>query len=90
MAIGGRIRLRRLSAQRRADRAELKAFHGGVVGMDASRNRTSQLLLVLALAATFFGAWLAVVGAFIGFLLLAAGLPCTVAIAVWCVRRWDY
>src|SRR5581483_10727424 len=55
MMIGEKIGLRRRSPQRRAGRAELKAFHGGVAGLDEPKNRKSQLLLVLALTATFFG-----------------------------------
>jgi hypothetical protein len=90
MTVPGKLRLRRVTAQQRADRAELKAFHGGVVGSDAPKNRKSQLLLVLGLAATFFGSWLAVVGVFLGFALLALGLPVTVATAVWCIRNWEY
>lgn len=90
MTVPGRLRLRRGTAQQRADRAELKAFRGGVVGSDAPKNRKSQLLLVLGLAATFFGSWLAVVGVFLGFVLLALGLPLAVATAVWCIRNWEY
>jgi hypothetical protein len=90
MTTSGKLHLRRLSAQERADRAELKAFHGGIKGVEAPKNRLSQLALVLALAATFFGIWLAVVGLLIGFILLAVGLPATVGITVWCLRRWDY
>ena len=90
MTTEGKIRFRRLSAQQRADRAELKAFHGGVSGVDSPKNRKSQLVLVLALAATFFGAWLSIVGTVMGFVLLAVGLPATVGAAVWCIRNWDY
>ena len=90
MTSGAKIRPRRRSAQQRADRAELKAFHGGIAGKGEPRNRKSQLLLVLALGATFFGAWLAVVGVVIGFVLLALGIQAAVATAVWCVRNWDY
>ena len=84
-----KIRLRRSSPQ---GRAELKAFHGGVVGMEEPKNRKSQLLLVLALTATFFGAWLSVAGVevVLGLLLVAVGLPSTIAIAAWCVRNWTY
>ena len=90
MTTGERIRLRPLSAQQRTDRAELKAFRGGISGTDAPKNRRSQLLLALALAATFFGIWLAVVGAVVGFIMLAVGLPTTAGTAVWCIRNWDY
>jgi hypothetical protein len=31
-----------------------------------------------------------VVGVFLGFALLALGLPVTVATAVWCIRNWEY
>lgn len=90
MTVPEKLRLRRGTAQQRADRAELKAFHGGVVGSDSPKNRKSQLLLVLGLTATFFGSWLAVVGVFVGFVLLALGLPVAVATAVWCIRNWEY
>ena len=90
MTVGEKIRLSRRTPQQRADRTELKAFHGGVAGSEEPKNRPSQLLFVLALAAMFFGAWLAVVGVFLGFVLLALGLPATVVTAVWCIRNWDY
>jgi hypothetical protein len=90
MTVAERIQRRWRTPQQRADRAELKAFHGGVVGTDSPKNRGSQLLLALGLAATFIGTWFALVGVLIGFVLVAVGLPTTVATAVWCIRNWDY
>jgi fatty acid desaturase len=83
-----------LTEQERADRAEVKAFHAGVNRSDGPKNRKSQLLLVLALAATFVGASLALAAGgrprVIGLCLLAVGFPALVVTAVWCFRNWDY
>lgn len=74
--------------EKRADRAEAKAFRAYRRGL--SRNRKSQLLLALAVSATFAGGSLSLVGSYVGFGLFAVGLPATVAIGVWCLRNWDY
>ena len=74
----------------RSDRAEIKAFRPGVEGRPVSKQRGSQVVLVLGFAATFVGAWLAVVGNVVGIVLLVVGLPTLLAAAVWSFRNWDY
>jgi hypothetical protein len=76
--------------QGRADRAEAKAFRDGFNRRGLSKNRKSQLLLTLAVCATFVGGSLSLVGSYVGFGLFIVGLPATVAIGVWCLRNWDY
>ena len=83
-----------LSDQERADRAEEEAYRPGINRSSGPKNRKSQVLLVLALGATFIGASLAladrgVLGVF-GLCLLAVGLPALVVTAVWAFRNWDY
>ena len=76
------------------DRAELEAFHGGVNRSDDPKNRRSQVLLVVALAATIVGASLALADqgwlSVIGLCLVAVGLPALFITAVWAFRNWDY
>jgi hypothetical protein len=76
------------------DRAEQKAYRPGVNRSSGPKNRKSQLLLALALAATFVGASLALAArgtlGLIGLCLLVVGLPTLVITAVWCFRNWDY
>ena len=80
--------------EERADRAEMKAYRPGVNRSGGPKNRKSQVLLALALGATFAGASLALVDrgplGLTGFLLLAVGVPTLVITAVWCFRNWDY
>jgi hypothetical protein len=76
--------------QRATDRAEIKAFKSGVDGHRVSKQRGSQLLLVLGLAATFAGAWLADGGSFVGVVFLIVGFPTLLAAAWWSFRNWDY
>jgi hypothetical protein len=91
MKILDRLKTRRpLTAQQRSDRAEVEAFHAGVVGREVPRSRKSQLFLVLALGLTFVGAWMGVGGSGLGFALFVVGLPATVAIGWWCFRNWEY
>lgn len=73
-----------------ADRAEMKAFKSGVDGRRRSKQRGSQVVLVLGLGATFAGAWLADGGSLAGVVFLAVGLPTLLAAAVWSFRNWDY
>lgn len=82
------IRGRPLTEQERADRAEMKAFRPN--STRTPKNRKSQLLVVLALAVTFVGAWLADVGSPVGVGLFVVGLLVTVVTGVWCFRTWDY
>jgi hypothetical protein len=89
MAIVTRIR-HRPSDLERADRAEAKAFRPGFGRRGLPKNRKSQLLLALAICATFVGGSLSLVGSYVGFALFSVGLPATVAIGVWCMRNWDY
>jgi hypothetical protein len=89
VTIADKLRRRPLTAQEHSDRDELKAFRPAIDRSD-SRNWKSQVLLVLALGATFVGAWLSVVGNLAGFVLVVVGLPATVATGMWCFRNWDY
>lgn len=84
-------RTRPLTEQKRADRAEMKAFRlDSKRAQKSRRNRASQLLLALTLVVTFVGAWLAVAGVLAGVGLVVVGLPAAVGTAVWCFRNWDY
>ena len=76
--------------QERADRAEAAAFRPGVEHSNSSKNRTSQVLLVLFFFATIAGGSLALTGRYVGFFVFVVALPATVAVAVWCFRNWDY
>jgi len=78
------------SDEERAARAEAEAFRPGIERSNTSKNRTSQVLLVLALIATFVGGSLALVGSNAGLVLFIVGLPVTVVTGVWCFRNWDY
>ena len=80
-----------LTRRDRADHDEIAAFHAGINGRRAARNRTSQGLFVAALPVTFAGAWLAVGGGSlgpIGLCLLAVGLTTLVVTALWLFRNW--
>jgi hypothetical protein len=83
-----------LTDEERADRAEVRAYHPGVSRSDGPKNRTSQVLLVVALAATIVGASLALADqgwlSVIGLCLVAVGLPALFITAVWAFRNWAY
>ncbi len=79
-----------MSDEKRAARAEAKAFRPGVKGAKSSKNRGSQISLALALGGTLVGGSLMLVGSYVGFALLVVGIPATVGIGVWCLRHWDY
>jgi hypothetical protein len=74
-----------LSQDERADRALAETYGRGV--QRASGNRTSQILLVLALIATVTGVFVA--GTAVGIGLLAFGVPTLVATTIWCLRNWE-
>jgi hypothetical protein len=78
MMVMDKIR-RRPTDLERADRAEVKALRAGFGRKGLPRNRKSQLVLALAICATFVGGSLSLVGSYIGFALFAVGLPATVA-----------
>jgi hypothetical protein len=88
--VGSLIQRRPLTDVERAARAEAEIVRRGFDRGYSSRNRKSQLLLIVAFCATFAGGSLALVGSYVGFGLLAVGLPATVVLAVWCLRNWDY
>ena len=90
MTVGDKIRRRQPTDLEREDRAEAKGFRPGFARRGLPKNRTSQALLALALVATFVGGSLSLVGSYVGFGLFVVGLPATVAIAVRCLRNWDY
>lgn len=90
MAIAQMLRRRAPTDPERADHAEVQAFHAGVNRIGLPRNRKSQVLLTVALIATFLGAALSLVGSYVGFGLFVVGLPTLVATSIWCVRNWDY
>ncbi len=82
--------------EKRADRAEVKAFRPGYNRSAGPRNLPSQLLLLVAFVATFAGGSLALWAGedgqlrLIGLCVLAVAFPALVIIAVWCFRNWDY
>jgi hypothetical protein len=85
------VRRRPLSDEERADRATLKRIRRGNRS-DARRNWKSQVLLALAFCGSLVAGMLGAAG---GFSYLGLGLgvvcvPATVALAVWCLRNWDY
>ena len=90
MTLKDQVRRGRGTDQERADRAEVAAFRPGIEHSNPSKNRTSQVLLVLAFFATIAGGSLALTGNLVGFLVFVVALPTTVAIGVWCFRHWDY
>ena len=85
-----------LTDEKRADRAEVKAFRPGYNRSAGPRNLRSQALLFVALVATVAGGSLAMWAGedaelrLIGLSVLAVAFPALVIIAVWCFRNWDY
>jgi hypothetical protein len=85
-----------LTDEKRDDRAEMKAFRPGYNGSGGPRNLKSQVLLVVAFAATLTGGSLALWAGedgqlrLIGLCVLAVAFPALVITAVWCFRNWDY
>lgn len=69
-------------------RAEERAFVS--VYDRQKRNKPSQVLLLLGMGASVVGASLMAVGSLVGFILVAVGVPFTVATAVWVFKHWNY
>ena len=73
------------------DRAEEKAYRPGINRSSGPKNRMSQVVLVLALGATFVGASLFIANqSVVGIVLFVVGLPALIVTAVWAFRNWDF
>lgn len=70
------------------DESELAAFTS--IDQKASKNRRSQVLVVVSVLLVVAGGLLAVAGRWYGFVLLIGGFAALVGLLVWSLKNWDY
>ena len=60
------------------------------VKQQEQKNRSSQLLFVLAMLVTGFGAVLSYGGSIVGYAIFVIGLMSLISICVWALKSWNY
>ena len=70
------------------DRNEIEAFTS--IDQKASKNRRSQVLVVVSVVLVVAGGLLAITGRWYGFVLLIGGFAALFGLLVWSLKNWDY